>query len=187
MEAEKSPELFYNDGITHFEEGNLEAAAECFSQAIELDGSVFDYHYNLGVAYINMEKYEEAIEAFAKAIPLKSNDADLYSNLGLAYTNTWDLQKAAKAYKKAVFINSGDDQNCNFAGIACCAIKCYKEAINYFKMALKMEPRSEVYNYNIAQAYYELGGYEQAEEYLINLAKYINRMKPYISLWARFS
>ncbi len=173
MEAEIcSSEFYYNEGVTKYEEGEYTLSIENFKKAIELNSSEFDYYYNLGVTYLKIEEYDLAIETFNKAIPINSKDTDLYMNLGMAFYSKGDFQKAAKAYSKAVFINSGDPENCNYAGIAHCAVKNFKEAIYYFKQAVKLEPRNITFGYNLAQAYFELEKYGQAEECLVNISRF---------------
>ena len=172
METNCSSEVYYNEGIMNYEEGNYELSVENFKKAIELDDSVFDYYYNLGITYTNIEEYDLAIETFNKGVSLNSKDADLYMNLGIAFYNKGEFRKATKAHNKAFFINSCNDENCNYAGIACCALKKYKEAISYFRQAVKLEPNNETYNFNLAQVYYETEKYGLAEECLITISRF---------------
>ena len=107
-------DLYFDLGTLNNKEGNLEEAAKCFQECINLstkDGSrikVIEKVYNfLGMIDFQKEEYENSIDHFKKALEicLKSDDQrDLdvyYRNIGLAYDKKGVDEEVIAYFQKA--------------------------------------------------------------------------------------
>ena len=167
MFINKSSEVFYNKGVSHFEKGEYEHAINLFKQAIEKNSSKPQFYYNLGLAYVKTEEYDLAIANFEKAISLNPKDADALQNLGIVYYTKSQFEEAIQLYKKAIAIKSNDYQIYDNLGISYFSMNMYKDSIECFKKALELDKNNIGVASNLAYAYYTDEQYDLAKKNFI--------------------
>lgn len=97
------------EGLARLRDGQLDAAAELFGQALEADVSYGPAHNNLGKVYMMQKDLHRAAVEFQAAIDLMPDHAAPVNNLALTWEQAWvadpqlgSLDKAIDLYRKAV-------------------------------------------------------------------------------------
>jgi len=118
------PQALREEGLRHYQQGALDKAIACFSEAHSLYLEKEDKHSaaevlnNLGVIYYQKERWSEAIETLEKAhqafiaMEDKNGQAQALGNLGSLYRASDQLEKAAQHFKDAIslFHQLGDSR-----------------------------------------------------------------------------
>jgi protein O-GlcNAc transferase len=100
------------------EQGELEAAMECYRQALELDAGMAEAHNNLGNALKAQHRDEAALASYRRAIELKPDYAQAYFNLGNVYREGGNTMLAIEYYQQAISIKPGFAEAYNGLGNA---------------------------------------------------------------------
>lgn len=82
--------------------GNLDAAAESFSQALEQNADDARVHYNRGLVYHLMQRFGDAVTDYRQSIALATDYTDAHYNLGLAYFELGNMSAAIASYTRAI-------------------------------------------------------------------------------------
>ena len=133
--------------------GKSKAALE---KCIRLDDKNVDAIMKLAELYLYVRKYDKSIEYINMALKIDKYNAKGYFMKGMNYKELGDTSKAISSMQTAV---EQDQQYYNAyiqLGLLCAA-KHNPLASQYYKNALKINPRS-------TEAWYDLGKYEQDEE-----------------------
>lgn len=131
--------------LQKFEEG-----VSYLEAAIELDGSVAEYHQALGHAYLVSGAVEKGIASLNKAGELDPTRADVYGALGDTYQHIGDFPQALRSYQRAVVI---DPDNVNYKiGAGLCAVftEQYDAASEYLEQALSVTDSIPQIHYGLA-------------------------------------
>ena len=80
-----SAKVFFQQGNTYYQSGQLDNAVTAFKKAIEIDPDYVAAYANLGAVYYAMQNLTEAENAYRQAIKLAPNDGDLLYNLSAIY------------------------------------------------------------------------------------------------------
>lgn len=67
---------FYDEGVKHFEHGEMSQARNALEKAVELDPEIARAHYYLGMAYVNLEQTAKARKALERFVALAPNDPE---------------------------------------------------------------------------------------------------------------
>ncbi len=127
-------------------EDNLQKAIAACQKAIEIKPNYDDAYYNMGLAYYYLggkDNLQKAIAAYQKAIKIKPDYYKAYYNIGIAYDDLGgkdNLQKAIATYQKAIKIKPNYDNAYYNMGNAYRKLGQYKEAINAYEQAIKINP-----------------------------------------------
>lgn len=100
----KEPDIPLFAGYVHKHDGELQAADQDFSEALERDPSVVTAHVNRG--YVLHDLHQPAAAAADFEAALKSEPDDSEAHLGLAYTSL-DLRKPQMALRQVALAESG--------------------------------------------------------------------------------
>lgn len=92
----------YQKGLRAQEEGDFEAAAASFMEALETDPHYLGAWHDLGLANFRMEQWEEALQAFERALELLPLDADLLYKKGLCQLRLGLPKDAIESLEEAV-------------------------------------------------------------------------------------
>jgi len=101
---QKVLELF-NAGQDAHQHGDLKEAVKLYSQAIDLDSSIYQIHYQLGIALISLKRPGDAIKSFENVVRLKPDFAKGLNALGEAQFELTDLTGAVDSFSKALQID----------------------------------------------------------------------------------
>ncbi|CAM8396588.1 tetratricopeptide repeat protein [Candidatus Methylopumilus planktonicus] len=127
------------------------------------DPKQFWAHNALGVGFLNTHKYEKACASFNRAISIEPNFIEAYFNLGKAKRALKQYKNAILAYSKCISLNNNYAEAFNNRGMIYLEdLKELKNALNDFKICIKILPGTWSGFYNIANCYVELGEYKEA-------------------------
>ena len=87
-------ETYYNRGVAHSRNGELDKAIQNYTKAIELKPNYTEVYYQRGIAYRIKGGYERAIKDYTKVIELKPDYADAYYRRSRAWLHLGEKEKA---------------------------------------------------------------------------------------------
>ncbi|MCC5670776.1 TIGR03032 family protein [Nostoc sp. CHAB 5784] len=93
---------YLNQGIQFKQQGFLEKAADCFSQALHLKPDYLAAHNNLGNIFQALGESEKALVCYQKAVELAPNSAAAYSNFGSALLIQGKLNQAEACLRRTL-------------------------------------------------------------------------------------
>jgi len=96
------PEVWYNLGVTYFDQGDTANARKVYARAIEMKPNYSMAMNNTGVIYFNQKNYPKALYYFNRILETDSTFTDAIGNIGATYHNMGDYKKAAGYYEKAL-------------------------------------------------------------------------------------
>lgn len=108
----------------------------------------------IGDANKKSEDYSKALMSYQYALKLAPLDHSIYNRIGLVHLKLGNFHKAEAAFKAAIFFGRDIDNATmalyyNNLGLAYEAQKDIEEAINNFKISLKLNPYYEVARSNL--------------------------------------
>lgn len=159
---------FYNKQLPEF----IAAAKELCKH--DIDFSEANY---FNIVYYNdlIGNNDDTITFLKEFTATKKNDALLYRNLGYAYSNNRNFSDATDQQAKAVQVNA-TAENYYILGNAYLDILSYKEAINNYDKALKLNPDFIYAKHNKNYILEKQGRYRQAYEEWTNIVKDYHRL-----------
>jgi tetratricopeptide (TPR) repeat protein len=101
LAAQTSPfEASFQGGTEALRAGNLDAAAQDFTQAIKLNPAFAEAHFNLGLVRVEQGRFDEAISSLSRCLALKPKLRGANLFLGIAYYRKNDYGSAITALKR---------------------------------------------------------------------------------------
>ncbi|MGC2518098.1 MAG: tetratricopeptide repeat protein [Burkholderiales bacterium] len=94
-------EKTYEEGMHHFDAGDLRAAAAAFQRALDLDPRFARAHYQLGNVCQDEKRWTEAEEHFRAALTIAPAHAEAHNNLGVVLQMLGRLAEAQASYARA--------------------------------------------------------------------------------------
>eukprot|EP01062_Namystynia_karyoxenos_P029524 TRINITY_DN22164_c0_g1_i1.p1 TRINITY_DN22164_c0_g1~~TRINITY_DN22164_c0_g1_i1.p1 ORF type:complete len:1333 (+),score=623.83 TRINITY_DN22164_c0_g1_i1:88-4086(+) len=110
----------------------------------------------------NKRAFAKCYEELVDACPTTGS----YLFLGEAYMSIQEPEKAIAAFKKARQLDQSDAEMAVKIGRAHVTTHDYAEAINYYKGAVKAEPNKLSLRHDLANLYWRLGNFAEAEQEL---------------------
>lgn len=107
-------------------------------------------YFRDGLSFLSKDDCEKALVAFEKAVESDSNYADAWAQSGFCNEKLGRHAEALEASKKAVSLRPSAESYFNI-GLANFYLKQYKDAVEGYRQAIKLDP------YNAADSYYALG------------------------------
>lgn len=141
--------LNFDLGMQNLKQDNLEEAAKYFNLVIDKNPMNVEAHYNLAITYKKMGKNKEALGHFSTVVKLL-NDPQAYE------TKKPDDYNQIKS-KENEYIDLADMHADNGQ---------YKNAIEYYNLALKLNPYNDNTYFKVSQCYVELKDYNNAGPYI---------------------
>jgi tetratricopeptide (TPR) repeat protein len=159
----------YALGTVHQALGNRWKAAAQYRAATQLDPSQPEPYKALGDLFLIQPRrlFDQALEAYAKAIELRPFYADAHVGLGDARAAKGDTDGAIKAYQQALVYNAVNPRvHLSLGKIYFSEKGLYYEAVNAYKKAIDLDPRSVDARMGLGEVYEDKGLYkEAADEY----------------------
>ncbi len=97
----------FDEGNLALAIGNLEEAADCYKQVVDLDPNFFDGWHAYGMVLMKLERYKEAIGAGLQATTLQPNDLLAWTALSQMYVANEQIAEAEDAKQKATILGIG--------------------------------------------------------------------------------
>lgn len=105
----------YLQGLSYFEQGQLENAQRVFESLVMSNPDRVELHNALGVLFRRRGMPDKAITEYTMAISLAESastassgrfaSSELYNNLAIAYREHGEFKKAEETYRKAIALN----------------------------------------------------------------------------------
>jgi len=134
---------WYNLGIALRDSGQLEKSAAALRKTLQLNPQHEDAAKSLGHVLAMLHRYEEAEEVFREMLRYQPGNAEFYAVYGSAMQTMGRFEAAINAYHKAIEMRHPEAAGVheNMAAALCLQGK-YRESLDHFEAALKMEPQS---------------------------------------------
>jgi tetratricopeptide (TPR) repeat protein len=97
----KFPLAYYNRGLHHSRNGELDLALADYTTAIELEPKEKSFYINRGAAYHKKRDYDKAIADYTAAIKIDPALRNAYLNRGLSHTSKGDAYHSQKNFTQA--------------------------------------------------------------------------------------
>lgn len=136
MQAQQQLQQAFN----FFQQGQQEAALECFNKAIELNPAYVEAYSNRAVFYLHANEPEAAAADLSKAIELKPDYSDAYFYRGAAFEKLGQLHAALKDYDTAIALNPADAKSHNNKGTIKHKLEQYNDALESFNKVIELNP-----------------------------------------------
>jgi tetratricopeptide (TPR) repeat protein len=120
-----------------------EKALENAAASEKLFGVNWELHYIYSVIYYYKKMYSHASAHIEKAIRLNKENPVLYEWAGKTYLKTGDYVKAETYFLHYISVSQATAETYSNLGLACLNNKKPKDAINYFEIALALDPNNE--------------------------------------------
>jgi tetratricopeptide (TPR) repeat protein len=142
--ADPTPDVqaLIDQGIQAAQDGDYEAAAESFEQAIDADPANARARYNLALAQQNLGDLEGAVATYLRAIQLDPNLIEAYINLGHLYGELGLDEESLEVFQRAIELDSGNDDLFVALGDVCRDIGFYEDAIQAYRQAEILNPQN---------------------------------------------
>ena len=142
--------------------GQSSEAVASWNGAVGLNPNYWPNHNGFGAALIKLGRPEEAQAEFRKVIQLAPESYVGYTNLGAAYVALGEFRKAIAVTDKSLTLRATAKQYNNL-GSALYYTGSPHSSIQLFLKAVELNPRSELYQSNLGEAYRCVGQTAQAE------------------------
>lgn len=93
---------WFQRGLRAEEEGDLDAAATAYENALRQDYTRAETWFNLGNVLYSLERKAEAVRAFTRAAGLEPEYVEAWNNLGNTLSDVGRLDDAVEAYEQAL-------------------------------------------------------------------------------------
>jgi TonB family protein len=101
--------FFQKRGDDYAEKGELDAAYNDYTRAVEMKGDDAGLFVKRGRTLASLKSYDRSVKDFDKAIELSPKTAVAFLNRGAAYEKLGDAQKALDDYKKAADLDPANE------------------------------------------------------------------------------
>ncbi|MCL4536345.1 MAG: tetratricopeptide repeat protein [Nitrospirae bacterium] len=155
VEHQKEADFHYTMGISHLNEGNIQAAFVELQKAYQISPDNKEILNSLGLVYLHLEEFEKAKDLFLRAVSIDSEFSEAYNHLGVTYSRRGQWTESIEAFKKALLNPLYQTPEMAFynLGMAYYRVGQYEPAINAFKDAIKRVPLFPLPYYGLALAY----------------------------------
>ena len=143
--SQSDAKIKFNEGVEAFENENYKVAQKLFEEAYALDNEYSKAIYNAGNAANLNGDHENAENYYKQYLENQDNEqlkAEAYHNLGNLYYTKF-LNDKKKAAKKIMNQEENDEKE---------NIEDLKKGIEYYKNALRFNPKDEETRYNLSSA-----------------------------------
>ena len=140
-------------------------AAEALNAAIQLQPAFVEAHFALGVILARQGEasYAAAIDHFLEVVRLDPKHVDARINLSNLLEQDGEFEAAATAMKDAVALRDGQANLYVMLGRKQDQAEKYREAIESFQQALKLDPQVPGAHYGLALTQVALGDFSAAQ------------------------
>ncbi len=154
--------LNYDLGMQSLQQNNLHEAVKYFNLVIDKTPQNVEAHYNLAITYKKLGLHTDALRHFDIVVlllnspPEEESELVKISRLKQKNTEDFDVYKQVKE-KENNYIDLGDMHADNDQ---------HETAIEYYNLALKINPYNDNTYFKVCKSYIALGNYNMAEPYI---------------------
>ena len=116
------------------------------------------YTLILARAYLEMGEMNGSLKFFKKTVSLSPRMVEAYKGLGNLYLAREEFEKAKKTLTRAIDLDQGDASLLNSLALAHVRLQQYREGIDCYLMALKLDPNDPRVLFNIGHAHEKRSG-----------------------------
>lgn len=157
---------FHANGENFLKEGEIEAAINNFTKALEMDPLRLDSQ--LFITGIN-SKNNKSIRAEIDEIKQKYHeDVTFWSDLAKMYDSLGKYHDAVEAYKNYLKFQPNDTKIRSKLGLTLSKDDKFNEAIKIFEELIENNPRTAIERYNLGIVYARMKNYNRALEYYVD-------------------
>ena len=155
-------------GLAYSMKGNLQEAEKSFLRCLEISPAFMEARNNLGMIYQELGYLDKAEEEFKKVItdPNYAAKELPYYNLARLYTLRQNWETALFYADKAIQANARYHLGHNLRGYILENVGRLPEAVDSYKLAVKLVPGDITYKFNLAAAYFKSGEFRLSGEIL---------------------
>ncbi|KIM44329.1 hypothetical protein M413DRAFT_25750 [Hebeloma cylindrosporum] len=123
----------------HMEQGNPEAAFECFEKAIKADSKDPDIYYHRGQVLFIMNQFEDAASNYVQSSELDDQFVFSHIQLAVAQYKMGDLAKSMATFRRTLRQFPTRSEPSNYYGELLLDQARYEEAVEKFEKAIELE------------------------------------------------
>lgn len=151
-----------NLGKVLYQQGQLDAAAAQFREAIRLQPDSPEAHANLGNCLEDEGLAAEARAEYAAALAISPGFAGARYDLGLSLLKSGRLDEAQAQLRRTLELDPGHAAARNTLGLALAGMGRLPEAMEQYRLALGLNPALPEAHLNLGNALFRLGRPEEA-------------------------
>jgi predicted O-linked N-acetylglucosamine transferase (SPINDLY family) len=155
-------EAYNNLGNVFKGQGNLDKAAACYQQALELKPGIAEVSNNLGDVLLAQGKPDEAATCYQGALQLNPDYAEAHNNLGIVFKEQGKLDEAAECYHRALELKPDFAIAHYNLGLVYHDRGNLNEAVSSYRQALKWDPAYADAHNNLGSALMDHGNLDEA-------------------------
>ncbi len=140
---------WYSLGLKSLKEGSYEDAIRYFKKEIELNPSFRDAWSKMGITYGRLKNFQKMTECYKKVIEIDQTIKDSPESEPITTSKEISRQSILLTVEEPER-RKKSAKDCYIMGYEFSLLKNYNKAINYFKRAIKIEPKFK-------EAWFELG------------------------------
>jgi len=181
--APKSAEAQYQRGKALHDKGDLDAAIQSYTRAIELKSYYAEAFNNRANAYSSLGDNARAFSDYNKAIQLRPDYAEAFNNRGTTFSEARAFDRAIADCTRAIELKPEYAEAYTNRGAAHLAVQVYDRAIADCTKAIELRPDMALAYNNRGNAYLALGDHDRASsDYRKAISLEPNRPEAYHNL-----
>lgn len=128
------------------------AAEKYYLEILGIDENSSDVYKGLGTVYTKQKNFSDAADAYKQSVRLGSRDEQTYLSLSEALLQKNDWQGAIETLDHVIRMSPQMASAYALIGRAYTGLKLHKEALKYFELAAKFDPKNVGYLMFLAEA-----------------------------------
>ncbi len=147
----------------HSSRDRPEAAAELYSEAIEIEPGAVEAYLGLGLLHAEDGNLAAALGAFERGLAAGGRSAELLYNAGLVRAMSGDPERAIERFEQALTVAPDHlAARENLAGVLC-SVGRFREGLEHYASAVEQSPEDSATRLLMARAHLALGELPDAE------------------------
>jgi tetratricopeptide (TPR) repeat protein len=153
----------FEEGLAHFDTGNLEAAKKSYARALSIDPTYGRAEINLGIVEVLLGRVSAGLTHCEKALAAEPGAAKGHYCVGLARLRQRKNEDAAAAFAKSISLFQEDPMPKMELAHLHRQAKRYKEAVELYREAVRKRPDDPNLHVHLGYCYKQLGDWTAAE------------------------
>lgn len=172
------PPAYNNLGTCFIRQDRLDLAINAYQTALRLKSDFTDAQYNLARCFMQKELFEDAINLLENVLAVLPQHKSGHYLLATAYLIKKNPEKALKHYLRQIEIHPTAEAYYNI-GVLIMNKDRHREAVDYFKRSLSLDPNQINTYLNLASTYLKMRQFSEAIHYY-EMAEKLNPNDPEI-------